>query len=171
MRTLSLLRHAKSSWADSSLDDFDRPLNERGEDAAPRMGAFMGRHGLAPELILCSPAARARRTLALVLPHLPGHPEVVYEDALYLAPASALLRRIRKLAQKVRHVMIVGHDPGLHTLALDLAGAGTRADLEALEDKFPTGGLAVLVFGARAWSNVKRGAGRLELFMAPKRLP
>jgi phosphohistidine phosphatase len=171
MLTLSLLRHAKSSWADPGLKDFDRPLNERGEDAAPRMGAFMARHGIAPELIVCSPAARARQTLALVLPRLQGNPAVVYEHGLYLASAGALLRRVRKVAAKVCHVMLVGHDPGLHILARQLAGAGTRADLGALAEKFPTGGLAVLVFAARNWSDVKRGTGRLELFVAPKRLP
>jgi phosphohistidine phosphatase len=171
MLTLSLLRHAKSSWANPALKDFDRPLNERGEDAAPRMGAFMARHGIAPELIVCSPAVRARQTLSLVLPHLQGSPKVVYERSLYLAPAAVLLRRIRKVAAKVRHVMLVGHDPGLHTLARQLAGAGTRVDLQALAEKFPTGGLAVLVFPGRSWSDVKRGQGRLELFMAPKRLP
>jgi phosphohistidine phosphatase len=171
MLTLSLLRHAKSSWADAGLDDFDRPLNERGEEAAPRMGAFMGSHGLAPDLILCSPAVRARRTLALALPRLRGHPEVVYEDALYLASAARLLKRLRNVPPTVRHVMIVGHDPGLHTLARELAGAGTPEDLRTLAEKFPTAALAVLIFGARAWSDVKRRAGRLELFMAPKRLP
>jgi phosphohistidine phosphatase len=171
MLTLSLLRHAKSSWADPDLHDFDRPLSERGTDAAPRMGAFMARQGIAPELILCSPAVRARQTLDLVLPHLRGNPEVAYEDALYLASASAMLKRIRKVAAEVRHVMLIGHDPGLHTLARGLAGAGEQKDLQALAEKFPTGGLVVLAFTARRWSNVKCGAGRLQFFMAPKRLP
>src|SRR5262249_25609238 len=171
MLTLSLLRHAKSSWADPSLHDFDRPLNGRGTDAAPGMGAFMARHEIAPDLILCSPAMRARQTLDLVLPHLPGNPEVVYEDALYLASASVMLKRIRKVAAKVRHVMVIGHDPGLHTLARQLTGAGEQKDLRALAEKFPTGSLAVLAFAVRAWSNVKGGGGRLKLFMAPKRLP
>jgi len=171
MLTLSLLRHAKSSWADPNLEDFLRPLNDRGEDAAPRMGAFMARHGIAPELILCSPAARARQTLDHVLPHFRGSPKVIHEDGLYLAASSVLLKRIRRIATKVRHAMLVGHDPGMHALAQELAGSGRREDLQSLADKFPTGGLAVIVFAARSWANVKRGGGRLELFMAPKRLP
>ena len=124
MLTLSLLRHAKSSWDDASLEDFDRPLAKRGESAAPRMGAFMAAQGLAPELILCSPAVRARQTLDLVLPHLAGGPTVVYEDSFYLAAPSVLLARLRKIEGKVRHVMIVGHDPGMQGLALELAGDG-----------------------------------------------
>ena len=93
MLTLSLLRHAKSGWDDSSLKDFDRPLSERGETAAPRMGAYMAAQGLAPDLVLCSPAVRACRTLDLVLPHLAGGPTVVYEDNFYLAAPSVLLQR------------------------------------------------------------------------------
>ena len=96
MLTLSLLRHAKSSWEDGSLKDFERPLAKRGESAAPRMGAFMAERGLAPQLILCSPAVRARQTLDLVLPHLAGDPSVLYEDRLYLAAPSALLARLRR---------------------------------------------------------------------------
>src|SRR5262245_44039689 len=170
MLALSLLRHAKSSWADGRIKDFERPLNERGEKAAPRMGTYMARHGLAPELILCSTAVRARQTLDLLLPHLKGAPVVVYEDVLYLASPATLLARVRKVAAKVRHAMVVGHDPGMHTLARDLAGSGADEDLEALAEKFPTAGLAVIVFSVRSWPKVQPGAGRLQVFMAPKRL-
>lgn len=171
MLTLSLLRHGKSSWSDARLKDFERPLSDRGEKAAGRMGAFMARHGIAPDLILCSPAARARQTLDLVLPHFKGAPAVVYEEALYLASPGSLLKRIRKVAAKVRHTLIIGHNPGLQALAQDLAGAGQPEDLEALAEKLPTAGLAVIVFSARSWTKVERGGGRLELFMVPKRLP
>jgi len=170
MLTLSLLRHAKSSWSDPRLKDFERPLNDRGETAAPRMGAFMARRGLAPDLILCSTAVRARQTLNLVLPHLKGAPELVYEDGLYLASSATLLKRVHQVSADVRHVMIVGHDPGMHTLAVELAGSGDPDDLERLSDKFPTAGLAVLAFDADDWRKVKWGSGRLELFAAPKHL-
>jgi phosphohistidine phosphatase len=179
MLTLSLLRHAKSSWSDARLRDIERPLNERGELTAPRVGAFMAKRGLVPDLVLCSTAVRARQTLDLVLRRLKGGeegskeaaPEVVYEDALYLASLAAMLKRVRKVAAKVRHVLIVGHNPGLQSLALELAGSGPAEELEALAEKFPTGGLAVIAFAGRGWSKIKPGAGRLELFMVPKRLP
>src|SRR5262245_8755490 len=102
MLTLMLLRHAKSSWDDGSLRDFDRPLAPRGESAAPRMGAYMAEQGLAPQLILCSPAVRTRQTVDLVLPHLEGDPTVVYEDRFYLAAPSVLLARLRRIEAKVR---------------------------------------------------------------------
>jgi phosphohistidine phosphatase len=170
MLTLSLLRHAKSSWSDPRLKDFERPLNDRGETAAPRMGAFMARRGLAPDLILCSTAVRARQTLNLALPHLKGAPAVTYEDALYLASSATMLKRLHRIGAEVRHTMIVGHDPGMHALAMELAGSGRSDDLGRLAEKFPTAGLAVIVFDVDAWSEVHWGGGRLKLFTAPKRL-
>lgn len=170
MLTLSLLRHAKSSWNDPGQQDFDRPLNERGRDAAPRMGAFIAAHGIAPDLIVCSPSVRTRQTLDLVLPHFPAPPAVLFEDALYLGPASTLLKRVRKLEAVVTHAMILAHDPGLHHLAMDLAGSGDPEQLQTLARKFPTAALAVIVFGTKTWSRVKRGAGRLEHFISPKGL-
>jgi phosphohistidine phosphatase len=174
MRTLSLLRHAKSSRSDNRLKDIEkdieRPLSDRGEAAAPRMGAFMARQGLVPDLILCSPAVRTRRTLELALPRLKASPRVVYDDALYLGAPAAMLARLRKVAAKVHHVMIVGHNPGLQALALTLAGTGAEADLAALAEKLPTAGLAVIDLDAPSWTKVKPGSGRLRLFAAPKRL-
>ena len=102
MLTLSLLRHAKSSWDDPGLDDLDRPLNERGREAAPRMGHFLARNAVRAGLVLCSTSLRTRQTLDLVLPHLQPAPSVAYEDALYLAPASVLLKRFRKVAARWR---------------------------------------------------------------------
>jgi phosphohistidine phosphatase len=170
MLTLSLLRHAKSSWDDASLDDFERPLAKRGESAAPRMGAFMAEQGLAPQLILCSPAVRARQTLELVLPHLEGGPTVDYEENFYLAASAVLLARLRKIDARVRHVMIVGHDPGMQRLALELTADGETDARRALAVKFPTAGLAVIRFRAREWAKIGTGKGQLELFMTPKML-
>lgn len=170
MLTLSLLRHAKSSWADARLKDIERPLNERGEKAAPRVGALMARRGLTPDLVLCSPAVRTRQTLDLVLPYLKEAPTVLYEDALYLASPATLLKRVHQVGSWVRHTMVVGHDPGMHLLALELASSGPDEDLQALAEKFPTAGLAVIVFEVQRWTKVKPGGGRLELFAAPKRL-
>lgn len=171
MLTLSLLRHAKSSWDSPGAKDFDRPLAKRGEAAAPRMGAFMAKSGIAPDLILCSPAVRARQTLDLVLPELGGTPTVEYEEAFYLAAPSVLLGRMRKIGPKVHHVLIVGHDPGMQGLAMDLAGTGDADALASLVRKFPTAGLAVIRFKAREWTKIGSGKGHLEVFMTPKALP
>jgi len=170
MLTLCLLRHAKSSWDDASIEDFDRPLAPRGEEAAPRMGAYMAAQGIEPELILCSPATRARQTLALVVAKLAGQPSVEFEEGLYLASSSALLARIRKVRANTHCLMLVGHDPGMHGLAVELSGKGNAEDLNRLASKFPTAGLAVISFRVSQWSQVKPKAGRLDRFMAPRRL-
>jgi phosphohistidine phosphatase len=170
MLTLSLLRHAKSSWADSRRKDIERPLNERGERDAPRLGAFMARHRLVPDLILCSPAVRTRQTLDLLLPRLKASPEIVYEDALYLGAPAAMLKRLQRVAPMVHHAMLIGHNPGLQALAQALAEDGAEDDLEALTAKLPTAGLAVIEFDRASWDQVKAGSGYLKLFTTPKRL-
>jgi phosphohistidine phosphatase len=169
MLSLMLLRHAKSRWDDPGLEDFDRPLAARGREAAVRMGAYMARQGLAPDLILCSSAVRARQTLELVRPHL-GDSATQFADALYLATPAALLQRLRKLGADAKAVLLIGHNPGLHNLAMSLAGSGEKKSLEALAGKFPTAALAVLTFKARDWSEIAADAGRLCDFMTPKRL-
>jgi len=171
MLTLSLLRHAKSSWDDPSLEDFDRPLARRGIDAAGRMGRYIQAHDLAPALIICSDAVRARQTLELVLPHLAAKPAVTYERGLYLASPQSMLARVRKLdAADVRHVMLLGHDPGIHALAVDLAGTGEPRHLASLARKFPTAALAVIRFTVRDWAKAAPAKGKLMLFVAPKML-
>ena len=170
MLTLSLLRHAKSSWDNAKLRDVERPLNDRGRDAAPRIGAFMAANRIVPELVLCSSSVRTRQTLDLVLPNLSPTPAVSYEEAIYLAPPTVLLKRLKKVENSVGHVMIVAHDPGLHRLALELCGSGDPEMLQALARKFPTAALAVIRFETSAWSKLKAGSGRLALFITPKSL-
>lgn len=170
MLTLSLLRHAKSDWSAPGMDDFDRPLAPRGQEAAPRVAAYMASEGLKPQIILCSGALRTRQTLDLVLPLLGGNPEVSYERGLYLASAGTMLSRLHAVSAQVTHVMMVGHDPGMHEIALALAGTGDRESLAALAQKFPTAGLAVLSFEGPRWTDVSAGKGRLLRFVTPKGL-
>ena len=172
MLTLSLLCHAKSSWADRELEDHDRPLAKRGTKAAGAMGAYIATNGLQPDLVLCSDAVRTRATLTLVLPQLgKPPPQVAFDDALYMATPAVLLGRLQKMKSDARHVMVIGHNPGLHALALELTGKGNRKDVEALATKFPTAGLAVLTFKARKWSDICAGDGKLKLFVTPRQLP
>ena len=129
MPILALLRHAKSSWDDPAISDFDRPLNDRGKRAAPEMGRVMRDLKISPDIILCSPATRTHQTLDLVFPHLKcSEPDVRYEKALYHANAAALLDQVRRLDDKKRTALFVGHNPGLHGLALTLAGEGATDD-------------------------------------------
>jgi len=168
MLTLILLRHAKSSWNDPGLPDQDRPLNARGVAAAPLMGRAMAKHGLDPDLVLCSPARRTRDTLALVMPQLKTEPQIVYEDDLYHGTSAEMLTLLQKVAPAASQVLLIGHNPELQRFALDLIGSGPKHLRNRLEAKLPTAGLVVIRFPVGAWGNIVINSGKLELFLTPR---
>ena len=170
MLTLSLLRHAKSSWKNPALPDRERPLNTRGIADAPMMGRAMTERGIDPELVLCSSARRTVDTLGLVLPELKVEPKVVYEDALYHASPAEMLQMLRAIQPGSRRVMMVGHNPEIQRLALDLIGTGPKHLRDRLQEKYPTTGLVVINFTAGLWSSVDINSGSLNLFLAPRDL-
>jgi phosphohistidine phosphatase len=170
MLTLSLLRHAKSSWKNPSLPDRERPLASRGIADAPMMGRTMTERGIDPELVLCSSARRTVDTLALVLPELKVEPKVEYEDALYHASPAEMLEMLRAIQPGASRVMIVGHNPEIQRLALDLIGSGSKHMRDRLQEKYPTAGLVVINFTAGLWSSVDVNSGSLNLFLAPRDL-
>lgn len=136
------------------------------------MAAWMVANSIAPDLVLCSTAERTRQTYEIVVPQLKPRPaKTLHLDSLYLADASSLLQAARALPAKVRHVLFIGHDPGMHDLAALLIGAGDPAVRAALRPKFPTAGLVVIDFDVGTWDEVGPGLGTLRHFMAPKRLP
>ncbi len=172
MLTLLLFRHAKSDWGSPEQSDHERPLNKRGAKAAPVMGEYIAHHHLKPDHILCSDAVRTRATLALVLPELgTPAPHVTIDDALYLASAETILTRIRESAQPGdKRIMVIGHNPGLHGLALTLVGEGDTDGIKHLAMKFPTAALAILKFDTDDWDEIKPAKGHLEAFVTPKEI-
>lgn len=171
MRTLLLLRHAKSSWDDQELADHDRPLAPRGVEAAPRIGSWLREHDLAPDLILCSTAVRARETLRLLRPALATHAPVRELKSLYLAAPERLLAIVRRLPEDAGCVLVVGHNPGLGSLAQDLACKGGGKALKRMRTKFPTAALAQLTLETGPWRELEPGTMRLAAFIRPKDLP
>jgi phosphohistidine phosphatase len=170
MLTLSLLRHAKSSWKNPTLPDRERPLATRGVTDAPLMGKAMAERGIDPELVLCSSARRTRDTLALVLPELKVEPKVVYDDALYHASPQAMLEMLRGVQPGANRVMLVGHNPEIQSFALDLVGSGPKHFRDRLREKFSTAGLAVINFPSGLWTSVEVNSGTLNLFLSPRDL-
>jgi phosphohistidine phosphatase len=169
MLRLALLRHAKSSWDHPGLDDFERPLNARGKDAAPMMGQLLASMNFSPDAVLCSPAQRTRETLACIEPSFKDSPHsTTFHGGLYLAGASDILARIREVAAPAKSLLVIGHNPGLHALATHMASSGDAAQMARLEDRFPTAALALFSFDAAAWSDVKVKTGHLEAFITPK---
>ncbi len=173
MSKLYLLRHAKSSWEDSRLEDFDRPLAPRGRKAAKRMGRWMRAEGIAPELVLLSPARRCRETWDLLAAELPAPgPEVRLLKSLYLAGPARLLARLRQAPEAVAELLLLlGHNPGLQGLAANLAGrASDPAALAELRQKFPTAALAVFEVEPAHWHLLAPGRARLAAFVSPRDL-
>jgi phosphohistidine phosphatase len=167
MKRLFLLRHAKSSRKDSTLPDHDRPLTSRGRRASKDMAAYLREHRIEPALVLCSSATRTRQTLDGVAPGLGGLPEVRIESDLYQASAAGLLARLQKVGDAVPSVMLIGHNPAMERLALDLAGNGPQ--LADLASKYPTGALATLEFDG-TWSELHADGARLTGFVKPRDL-
>jgi phosphohistidine phosphatase len=167
MKQLFLLRHAKSSHKDSSLADHERPLASRGRRATELMAAYLREHGIEPALVLCSSALRARQTLDGVAPALGASPEVRIESELYEDSAAGLRSRLQRIPDAVPSAMLIGHNPAMEQLALDLASGGPAlADLAA---KYPTGALAILEFGI-AWIDLDADGARLVGLVKPRDL-
>ena len=167
MRRLYLLRHAKSSWKDPDLADPDRPLARRGRRASKAIAGYLREQDIAPELVLCSSARRTRETLERLEPAL-GSPTVRIEPELYAASASALLERLRRVPDAVGSVMLIGHNPGMQDLALDVARPAPA--VRELELKFPTAALATLVLQAASWRALDRGTAELVDFVRSRDL-
>jgi phosphohistidine phosphatase len=167
MRRLLLLRHAKTERAAPGEHDRDRKLMERGRTDAPIIGAYLVRHRFVPDLALVSPATRAAETWALVAAAFPEtSPRVVSDERIYNAVPETLMGLIRETTQ-AHSVIVVGHNPSLHDLALQLIASGDVEARERLCEKLPTCGLVIIDFPFDDWWRLHVNAGRLERFVSP----
>lgn len=173
MKTVYILRHAKSDRDNPALQDHDRPLNARGRDAAPKMAAYIKSQGYEPDAVLSSTSRRTVETYDLVKEAL-GEAKVTFEEGLYLAEKRQLMERLRWLDDDLQSVMVIGHNPGLEELANALTASPKNEKQERLHrrmrEKFSTAALAVIQLPAKAWRDVKAGTGKLVEFMRPKDL-
>ena len=174
MRRLLLLRHAKTETDAPSGRDQDRRLDDRGHKDAAEIGGWMGRHPPFPDLVMVSPAVRAKQTWELAWEAMKDRappPQVEFLPELYGAGPMQLLRAIRTAcATDAKRLMLVGHNPGMHELALALTGSGDASGRRALTDNLPTSGLAVFEFAGGDWNDVAFRRGRLVVFVSPKLL-
>src|SRR4051812_39740825 len=173
MRRLMLLRHAKTEAEAPSGKDFDRRLDDRGRSDAAEIGDWMARQRHVPDLVLVSTAVRARQTWDIAAGAMKSASQPLVADVpeLYGAGPSQLLQIIHAVdAQDPRQLLVIGHNPGMHELALALIGSGDAAGREALADNLPTSGVALIDFAIDDWSDAAFRTGRLELFVSPKLL-
>ncbi|WP_258548733.1 histidine phosphatase family protein [Thalassospira profundimaris] len=170
MKTLLLLRHAKSSWSDPGRADHDRELNRRGEKAAPFMGRFLREQALIPDLVWCSTAARTVQTLGLLGRDFATHADVIYSEDLYMAGESVLLESLHHTHEDATSVMFIGHNPGIEMFAQALFGAGDAEARDAMARKYPTCALAHFKFDVENWTDITFGSGTLIGFTKVKDL-
>ncbi len=162
MKTLLLMRHAKSSWDHPNLSDHDRPLNQRGERDAPKMGAWLTEMDVIPEKIICSTAKRARQTVDLLIANCPFEGEIIYTREMYHGDVEDFLYEIGKLPDGLNTVMLVGHNPGMEYALDDFCGA---------MESMPTAAIAHIQFDVDRWNAIgEDGEGVLANIWRPKEI-
>ena len=169
MKRLTVLRHAKSSWDNPDVDDFDRTLNDRGRKAAGRMGREFAKRHFRFDLVLARPAARVRETLDGVQEKFELNAPIRFDDAIYLASAEQLLSLVQELPEAIERPLLVGHNPGLHQLVVQLAGGGT-IERSSLDEGFPTAAVAIIDVPADSWTEVELGRGKMVELILPRDL-
>ncbi|MEO6051216.1 MAG: histidine phosphatase family protein, partial [Pyrinomonadaceae bacterium] len=161
MKTLFILRHAKSSWSEPDLSDFERPLNERGLRAAPFMGELMGKNGFQPSVILSSPAVRAKQTAQLVKKSGNLDADIRFEHRIYEASPQSLRQVVSEIDDSYESAMLVGHNPGIEGFISFLTGS-----LEPM----PTAALAMIELNVGKWNVIDDGCGESQNIFRPKNL-
>lgn len=168
-KTLIILRHAKAESGAGGQDDHARHINARGLQAAGIIGTYLKQKAIKPDLVVCSGAVRARETWAGVQQAYGAPLSVEYNEKLYLASANETLKQLSSLPETVKQVLVVGHNPGLHQLAVKMARYGKENLLDTLAIKFPTCALATITFD-ETWHDAVQARGTLVDFVTPKML-
>ncbi len=164
MKHLTILRHAKASNKPIYDRDFDRPLTGKGRKQAPTIARVLAASKVTPDLLLSSPAVRARETAELVAETIGYTKAIAYEEAIYGASAATLLEILRGAPDAAEHIVLIGHNPGLENLVSGLcAGTNLRLNL-----RLPTAGMAQLAPQVVRWRQLRWGAGELQLLIAPR---
>jgi len=167
LRRLVVLRHAKSAWP-RGVDDHERPLGPRGLRDAPAAGRALAAADCLPDLALCSTAERARRTWELAASQWGTPPPVRHDPRLYGAEVPELLAVVREVPPEVGTLLLVGHNPGLEELVLELAGDGLDDALDDVRTKFPTSAIAVLAWHGDSWHDLAAGTALLTGMIVPR---
>jgi phosphohistidine phosphatase len=168
MRRLMLLRHSAAERANPGDSDQERPLSPEGRADAATIGAYLGNHSFRPDRVLVSPSTRTRETWRQIAAALRTAPEPVFDERIYNAAAQSLFNVIAEMAGDAQSVLMLGHNPGLHELAVLLVATGDIDTRERLRENFPTSGVAIIDFALDDWAKLHARSGRLERFVSPK---
>ncbi|WP_369256419.1 histidine phosphatase family protein [Streptomyces sp. R35] len=167
LRRLVVLRHAKSAWP-TGVPDHERPLAPRGRRDAPAAGRALAEADCLPDLALCSTAVRARQTWELAAEQWGTPPPVRFDERLYGADVPELLEAVREVPDQVLTLLLIGHNPGLEELVLELAGDGLDDALDEVRTKFPTSAVAILAWHGNSWQELAPGTALLTDVTVPR---
>ncbi|HEX3676630.1 MAG TPA: histidine phosphatase family protein [Sphingomicrobium sp.] len=170
MKHLAILRHAKSSWDDPHLEDFNRPLNDSGWKAARRMGRELEKRDMKFDLVIASPAARVRETIDGLTHRLRLNVEIRFEPRMYAACEEMLLKIVRDIREGAHAPLLVGHNPGLQQLLVALTHKDPDDLRSRVQEKFPTAALATIELPTHRWSEVMPATGKITELILPKEL-
>ena len=170
MRRLLLFRHSKAERGVPGTPDHDRPLIDRGRKDAAKIGAYLASHHLVPDRVLVSPAVRTQETWKACVSSLKAKPGAASVEKLYDATAHVILAAIKEAPASAHALLVIGHNPGLHELAVMLIASGDIEARERLREKLPTSGLVIIDFAFDDWNRLHPHSGRLERFVSPKTL-
>ena len=169
MKTIFLLRHAKSSWDNTKLEDFDRPLATRGIKSCKKIGKFFKKKKLVPDIVYCSTAVRAKQTWDLINRIVEKKKNIIYEDQLYMANSSIFMNFVKKTNDNFKTLMIVSHNPGIESFCLELSKENNEY-INDIKTKYPTGSLAILKVNLKKWSEIRYESGIIYEFIKPRKL-
>jgi phosphohistidine phosphatase len=170
-KKLTLLRHAKSGWDDPVARDFDRPLNKRGEKAARVIGGWMKSQGIGFDHVIASPAVRVIETLDHIVGGYGKRMEPKWERRVYLASSATLMDVLREVDDQFSSILLIGHNPGMEDLILDLVPEGRDAELrDMVFEKFPTAAFAEMTIDINLWNEIDRNIASLVRFIRPRDL-
>jgi phosphohistidine phosphatase len=168
MTILTIMRHAKSRWDEPGLEDFDRPLNDRGRSAARRVGCELKQRRMRFDQVIASPAQRVRETLRELAHGYGDLPHVRFDDRLYGAGTATLEHIVRAIPDHLHAPLLIGHNPGLHELLLRLTALGELR--QKIAGKYPTAAVAVVTLPAAQWGGIEPGTGELRELILPREL-
>lgn len=160
MKKLFIIRHAKSDWSNEALDDYDRPLNERGKKNAPFMGKLLAKKKIAPDLIISSPSYRARSTAKKIASNVGYTDEILYNEYIYDATLKTLIDIVNFIEDEYDDVFLIGHNPGLNLLGFYLVD---------FNENLPTCGILEIEFDCKSWREVRKSNAKLISFEYPKK--
>lgn len=168
MRRLILLRHSTAQRAEPGRSDQERMLTPQGSTDAAMIGAYLANHSFRPDHVLVSPSIRTRETWRQIAAALRAAPDAAFDERIYNATAQALFNAVAETPDTAGAVLLLGHNPGLHELAMLLVATGDIDTRERLRENFPTSGIAIIDFALDSWSKLHSRSGRLERFVSPK---